>query len=374
VDPVQLRPGDLAAWQALEAEAVEANPYQSPHFVLPALRHLDPGLPCRVLLVDAPDPGRLAAAAVLVPRRTSPRLRLPHVEVYLSRHSYLGAPLIAPGMADAAAAAMLKVVRTHWPAALALLLPRVDAEGAVVQAFDRVLSHHGRKAERLSSSFRAMLHPMQARPNALPGRLKLRVAKVRRCRRQLRDVGSLDWRVVDGADLAAAAETFLSLEHLGWKGKAGSSLRSRPADETFFLACIAGFATRGQAWFTELRLDRQAIASTCNFRSGGAGFAFKLGWDPAWRRYGPGFLNQAALVEAAPTCCAGLAYLDSGSEAGCYIEELWPSRRELVDLSLPVSAIGNLILCGMGLLRRFKRRLSRQASTGSNEASQDPNP
>src|SRR5215472_5635458 len=145
VDPVQLSPGDLAAWQALEAVAVEANPYQSPHFVLPALRHLDRGLPGRVLLVDAPDPGRLAAAAVLVPRRTSPRLRLPHVEVYLSRHSYLGAPLIAPGMADAAAAAMLKVVRTHWPAALALLLPRVDAEGAVVQAFDRVLSHHGRK-------------------------------------------------------------------------------------------------------------------------------------------------------------------------------------------------------------------------------------
>jgi len=196
---------------------------------------------------------------------------------------------------------------------------------------------------------------------------------VRRCRRQLQDVGSLDWRVVDGADLAAAAETFLHLEHLGWKGKAGTSLRSHPADETFFLACIAGFAAQGQVWFTELRLDGQAIASTCNFRSGGAGFAFKLGWDPAWRRYGPGFLNAAALVEAAPTCCAGMAYLDSGAQAGCYIEELWPDRRELVDLYVPLSALGNLVLCGMGLLRRLKRRLTRQAPTGSDVASQEPN-
>jgi hypothetical protein len=179
---------------------------------------------------------------------------------------------------------------------------------------------------------------------------------------------------VNGADVTAAAESFLRLEHLGWKGKAGSSLRSQSADETFFLACIAGFATRDQVWFTELRLNSQVIASTCNFRSGGAGFAFKLGWDPAWRRCGPGWLNEAALVEAAPTCCADMAYLDSGAPAGCFIEELWPGRREVVDLALPVSALGSLVLGGMGLLRRLKQRFRRQAPTGSDRASRKPKP
>jgi CelD/BcsL family acetyltransferase involved in cellulose biosynthesis len=237
------------------------------------------------------------------------------------------------------------------------VLRRIDAGGAVAGAFMHAMAQRGLGLQAGQRSRRAVLRPASAGAQALKAGSKRRAAELRRCRRRLTEVGVLDWLLIDEGALTEAADNFLRLEHLGWKGDARTSLRSKAGDTAFFQACIRGLAAQNQVWFTELRLNGQAIASTCNFRSGGAGFAFKVGWDPTWRRYGPGWLNEAALVEAAPQACADMAYIDSGATAGSFIDELWPERRELVDLQLPLSMYGDLALRSLGLLRRLKRRL-----------------
>lgn len=48
----ELSASDMAAWSDLEARAIEPNAYMSPHFVLPALRHLEPEAPVEIWFVQ----------------------------------------------------------------------------------------------------------------------------------------------------------------------------------------------------------------------------------------------------------------------------------------------------------------------------------
>jgi CelD/BcsL family acetyltransferase involved in cellulose biosynthesis len=386
-----LSAADLAAWRELEARAAEPNVYQSADFVLPALAHLDPEPSARILLVEGARPGRLIGAAALRPRSRSAWMRLPHVEVYLSRHSFLGAPLLEAGEAGAAIEIMRSAIRHHWPAMPVLLIRRIEADGPVAQACMSQGLAQGLPVVVTQAEDRAVLRPGQPGPDPLQHIPVARLAELKRCRRRLGEAGALSWAFLDGCSgrddadsrhrtapaqaiarpttlqaqeqLARAGETFLRLEHLGWKAEAGTSLLSQAADTAFFRACTQAMACRGQLWFTELRLDGQAIASTCNFLSGGAGFAFKLGWDPAWRRVGPGWLNEAGLVETAAEHCADMAWIDSGAAPDSFINSLWTEKRRLVDLAVPLSTAGLLALRGLGMARRISQALRGRRTT-----------
>jgi hypothetical protein len=91
--------------------------------------------------------------------------------------------------------------------------------------------------------------------------------------------------------------------------------------------------------------------------SGGVGFAFKVGWEAELRKVGPGVLNETELVLAAPEVCADLAWFDSGAQPDSFIDRLWPERRELGTLVVPLTRAGAVSLRLLGGLRRVVRRL-----------------
>ena len=51
--PEELDARELQAWTGLESRAAEPNVYLSPHFVLPALRHLDASLRPVIAWIEA---------------------------------------------------------------------------------------------------------------------------------------------------------------------------------------------------------------------------------------------------------------------------------------------------------------------------------
>jgi CelD/BcsL family acetyltransferase involved in cellulose biosynthesis len=188
------------------------------------------------------------------------------------------------------------------------------------------------------------------------GRLK----SLRRLTRRLQEMGEVGWRALSEPDLPeAAVDRFLELEHLGWKGTEGTSLRSQPEDEAFFREVIDGFRSEGRAWFTELSLNGTVISSTSNFVSGRAGFAFKIGWDPAYAKLSPGMLNEIELIRRAPELFGELEYLDSGAGEGSYIEEFWTGRRALTSGIFATTALGRKALAFVDAARGLKRRLRR---------------
>jgi hypothetical protein len=77
-------------------------------------------------------------------------------------------------------------------------------------------------------------------------------------------------------------------------------------------------------------LDGDVIASISNFIVNGHGFGFKIGNNPRFAKFSLGYLAQYAALQAFAGTCPQLLEIESGSEAGSYIETLWPERIAMV--------------------------------------------
>lgn len=374
IDPFELTAHDRQAWVALEARAVEPNAYLSPHFVLPALRHLDPGLRPIVLAVERASQGaarELIGLGVFVAVAGSRICPLPQLVGYQSRHSFLGGLLVDRDHVGSAVEALYSHARAGVLGWHALVLPKMPGDGPVAAALDQLAAASGLRTWRASPQQRAVLRPGAAGQEALRKALGKRYNEVERCKRRLGEGGEVSWACLRGEVGAAVIEQFLALEHQGWKAEAGTSLRAHAADEMFFKDVVAGFAGAGRALFTELRVGAKVIASTSNFVSGGAGFAFKVGWEAELRKYGPGLLNEVEFVRAAPEVCADLAWLDSGAAPDSFINKLWTERRDLATLVVPLSQLGDFGLRVTGGLRHVVRRLRKPAVQSTDTAADE---
>jgi CelD/BcsL family acetyltransferase involved in cellulose biosynthesis len=351
----ELSTADVAAWERLEERALEPNAYLSPSFVLPAMRHLDHGARVLAFLVERgrrPDV-ELVGLALLRPAWPVRRLPLPHLGAYASRHSFLGGLLLDRGCPAAALDALFGAVRRRCWRWHGLILGRTWGDGAQAQLLRDWGECTRSTVQPLDVRERAVLRlPVDAEAHlaALSGSLR---SNIKRRMRRLREQGRVEWRVSPpGAVPESMIDAFLSLEHRGWKGSAGSSLRSDPAQEAFFREVVHRFSARGRAMFTQIELDGRVIASTSNFLSGNAGFAFKVGWDPEYAKLSPGVLCEAEFLRAARTACPGLTFMDSGAEPGSYMDEIWTERRRMQTTTIALSPLARLAVAAIGELRQ----------------------
>ncbi len=378
--PASLSEHELRGWAALEERALESNAYLSPYFTLPALQHLDPDLPARIVMVKRRSAGpgsvrEVAGVAVVSRRLRSHVMPLPHLEVYVSRHSYLGAPLLDRDGAREVATCLLDELARQAPLCAGLVIRNLDADGELLATLRDIVQTKGRMLGRVGAQQRAVLVPAQAGADSLKRTLRKKANEIERCRRRISESGDLQWHVHREAVGDEVIESFLRLEHGGWKADIGASLRSNPADEAFFRDMARRFAAAGRAFFTELRLDGQPIASTSNFVSGGAGFAFKVGWDDTFRKHGVGILNEAELVRHAPAVCADLRWIDSGAAPHSFIATLWPQRRTLVNVFVPLHGWGDVAWRLVSRLRAWRHpAVQTSPGTSASEAAMPPTP
>lgn len=360
LDARHLSEADRQAWLALEARVLEPNINLSPYFVLPALRHLDPKLrvylhvaECMgadgtpqcigVALMHGQGPGRLFCA--------------PHLGSYHCRHAFLGHWMLDRDHAEEAAVALLRQIRRRHVWATALTLPSSPVDGPQLPVMQAAAARLGLALAVVGVKTRAVLVPADGGPDKLKQQLRKQYSNVERCRRRLEEQGTLSWRLLRGELPASAIDDFLTLEHSGWKRESGTSLRAQAGDEAFFREMTQGFASQGRALFTELRLNDRVIASTCNYVSGSIGYAFKVGWEDEFRKYGIGIFNEAELVRRAPQLCGDLQYIDSGSQPASFIEMLWAGRRQVGTLVLPLGPVGRLVWRAQVGLRQLGARV-----------------
>ena len=355
----ELSASDIAAWSDLEARAIEPNAYMSPHFVLPALRHLEPEAPVEIWFAQrhAGRTAQLIGACAFVSRTWSKQCPFPHVSAYQSVHSYLSGLLLDRDHAAQAIEQMLDFACDTSGKGLAVVLPCAEISGPAATLMSAWARRHGSQVECLDSRSRSMLIPRQSGPEGLKAALGSKFKEVARNRRKLAEAGAVRWRAIRPSGSDPAVETFLQLEHGGWKAEGASSLRSKPAHEAFFQDMARRFAGKGRAWFTELSLDDRVIASTSNLISGAYGFAFKVGWNQEYRKYGVGILNEVELVEKSSEVCADLVLVDSGAEPGSFIDSLWSGRRQLGSLILPLGRTGRALWRVADSARTLKQRI-----------------
>lgn len=368
---------DAQAWAALEARAIEPNAYLSPFFVLPATRHLTPQSDTIVCFVERSRVGQrdLVGVGIFDKVRGSRQFPLPHLIAYRSVHSFLGGLLLDRDYRAQALDALVSGIRRQMPWLMALEFGQAWADGALAKCADNPARRHYFEARREGASARAVLSPANG-----PGMLQdkafaSRLRDLNRRKRRLEEQGQVEWRWQrDDGIPGASVEDFLALEHMDWKGQAGTSLRSQASHEAFFREVVSGFASQRRALFIELCLDGKPIASCCNFISGRIGFGFKIGWNPEFRSAAPAKLNEIELMRQAHAAFPDIELFDSGSGPDSYINDLWSERRVLTTLTAPTNVAGAAALRlvdGAKRLRQSLRNASAPAPANAEAASSD---
>ncbi len=155
---------------------------------------------------------------------------------------------------------------------------------------------------------------------------------IARRRRRLAELGRVNVEVLDGTDgLDRALDVAFAIEASGWKGRAGTALAARPADERHH-RLLAGWAAR-RGWFrlSFLRLDGRAIAFHYSLQAHGVLYALKIGFADDMSAHSPGKLLMAAEIERA--FAEGLGRFDFAGSAADYKTRWANGSRTLVELS-----------------------------------------
>lgn len=342
----------IGAWRELAARAVEPNPFCEPELVLPALRHLDARRTAGLLAVRTGD--RLHAALPVIPTRHWRKLPLPVVAGWRHDHSYLGTPLVDDNHAVPALAALLDAVPNVRPRAAALALELLADDGPVADTLLALLSERGTAPVWWESATRAVLR--REGNVSLNGRCKRLRRKATALRRDHGDVS-----LVDLADEGAAIDTFLSLEAASWKGRTGTALASKPGHATFFSEACRAFADGGRLELVCLQVGTNCIAMRCNFLAGDAVFHFKAAFDEGLAKYSPGTQLLLAVTERDEV--PGVAWRDSCADpADPLFNDLWPDRRPVASLLVPVGGVTSRTLMTVLASVRAQRRARADAA------------
>ncbi len=348
-------------WRALESRALEANAYLSARFVLPALRHLPVSAPVWAVSVHegSAQADSLCGLGLFQTRRPRPLFPLPHAQAYASTHTFLGGLLLDAQTAHPALHALLDALSRRTRG---LRMDRLNATGATALLLHAVMSERGASWHEVARAERACLLPSAGASQRW--RQHVPASRLRHHEKQWRKLGQqghVSWHCLQGDEVQdQTIETFLDLEHAGWKGEQGTSLRSSPHESAFFRDMTREFRVEGDVFFTELRLDGQVIASTCNLRSGHDGFAFKVCFDPRYAKYGPGWLNELGFLQALEQVGDDFRFIDSGAEPGSFIEDLWPDRVPLQSGSIALGRFAHAVARTAQALSWARRRLMRR--------------
>jgi CelD/BcsL family acetyltransferase involved in cellulose biosynthesis len=313
---------DLREWAALAERAAEPNPFQHPAFILPQANLL----PCRSVYllstIQAPSRRMIATWAVegCEPTLTRP---LPHLRSFSSLYSFCDVPLVDREQLSVGLRSLWTFLaeQRRWHG-VRLRFNRFQGDQAdafhETAAESQVSIDHDRQWTRAFTQIDAL------RSEPLLDRLsRSRRKSLNRARRWMQSCGALGHRLVfPRPDDMTAAETFLRLESLGWKGAAGTSIASRPGDAAFFREMIRRFASIGGACFGELLIGQRVIASTCNLLCGNTLFGFKLGWDPEFANGSPGVWSELELARAVEEQLPEVTGIDSCAQPGSYVDSV----------------------------------------------------
>jgi len=277
---------DAAAgeWDAL-ADRVGAGPFRRPGWLMAFLAAYPPDDLPRALTLRAARGGALRAVLPLVTGRGAAR-------VPANAHT----PAVGPVADGPESRARL---------AQALVGLRVPAVGIAPLDGEDPFAEDLRRAARARRAVlreRTVLRsPFADVPAEGPGAMVSRGMRkeIGRHRRRLAEQGELRLDIARGPeDGHAALADMVRIEALGWKGAEGTAIAADEAAHRLYAEITDWAARTGRLRLAVLRLDGRPVAAELDLAEDGALYSLKMGFDPAFAKWGPGHLLVAMLLEA----------------------------------------------------------------------------
>jgi CelD/BcsL family acetyltransferase involved in cellulose biosynthesis len=256
----------------------------------------------------------------------------------VSGHPYgtLCTPLLDRSMADVAAVQLLQAARAAG--AHALVLRDVALDGMTMGAIATALGRDGLRTRVLHVYERACLDATRDGELVLHDALGAKKLKeLRRQRHRLAEHGATEFTVArTPQEVAAALETFLTLEASGWKGRRGTALVQHDGDAAFIRRATVALAETRQCEIVTLHAGANAVAAGIVLRHQDRAFFFKLGIDERFAKYSPGV---QLTLELTRHLCADPAIASADSTAGPdhpMINPIWRGRFAIGDVLVPL--------------------------------------
>lgn len=189
--------------------------------------------------------------------------------------------------------------------------------------------------------------------------------EIGRGRRRLEDVGELRLDVARDTESARRAlDDLLRIEALGWKGRDGTAIVSRPETRLFYEAITGWAASTGRLRLAVLRVAERPVAAELDLAEGDALYSLKMGFDPEFAKTGPGHVLVAMLLEALQP--EGLRRYEMLGNADAYKMRWTSTVREMVDVACFAPSPAGLAQFGRtrvapALARRVRRLTTRGA-------------
>lgn len=342
----ELSQGELQAWAALAAEALEPNPFFHPANILAACA--EPGVADGVVVASVSEGDRLLALAPLRRERDWGRH---HLDVMTTRVAEapigLGTPLVSTQASIGAVEALLGAVHEHDGAGF-LVFEWAGAGGAV-----EALVRHGALKLRMpvlvaEAWRRPALYRNGLRPHLAPKRER---ALARWGRATERELGAPAKLVSMTGDEAWAAR-FLEMEAAGWKGRqppGSGALALEEPTARWFDRAVTSMARSGWAQLFSLSAaDRELAMMYVTTVPGRAAFATRTTYDERYRGLAPGLqlLVQLEAHFAADPMVGDLCDSCTGGEA-TYFREVFPEMRPVHNLVVATGGtVARLALLG----------------------------
>lgn len=322
-----------AEWDALSANAAEANPFAERWYLLAALQALETDNVRIAVVRDQQLVGLMPLAA----ESRYAGLPVPHLQNWLNHNAFLGTPLVRKGSEMPFWRALFKHLDVQRDNALFLHLTGMPIDDRVTAALLAVCSDDGRRCARVMREERALLEKSLS-PNAyLEAHVRGKKRKeLRRQHKRLAEEGVLSFSRCESDDgLDAWIEEFFDLEQRGWKGTNGSALACSDDTRALFGNVLRGAARVGKLERLDLRLNDRPIAMLANFLTPPGAFSFKTAFDEDYARFSPGVLLQIenlALLQR-----DGIDWCDScAAQDHPMIDSLWAGRRAIGRYSVAI--------------------------------------
>lgn len=352
-DVRELRSGAfIESWDALARAAAEPNPFFESWYLLPSLATIDPQGKVSIIVVE--QAGTLIGLMPLRQARRYYRHPFPHLRNWVHPNMFLGAPLVREGHESAFWGAFLAQADSEPGTALFAHLVELAGEGPLFDALAAVCATQDRPAGIVHSYHRALLQSgLGAEAYYEQSLRKKRRKELERLARRLGELGNLKLETAqDDREIEGWIEEFLALESAGWKGEAGSALRSASATAKLAREAMAGAARRKLLHRVTLRLDGRMIGALTSFMTAPGGFGYKTAYDETYARFSPGLILQRAF----------LAILGNDEIQWCdscaapdhpMIDHFWRERRPILRVNVGIG----------GALRRSAAKLLLRAES-----------
>lgn len=353
----------VSKWADLESRSVEGNAFLSPHFVIPAVKHLEGAYDQKplVLAVESEDGSRLHALGLFERAKNSRLLPMSHLQSWRCEHTLFDGLLADRQHGEEAVVALFEWLSLQGRRWQGVAFTDRSADGDLNDILNRAAAKTNSTWFEDWSRERAII-PIDQVPDDCLETLysKNRRRNLRRSRRQLEKFGEVRYSFADKADTTECdVQTLLDLEAMGWKGENGTALLSSPGHEKFCREMASRFAAQEQLVIYQLKVEETPVASALNMRSADDLFCFKIGWNPEFASGSPGILNELSFLQDCRKDLADLRLVDSCSTPGSYVEDVWPWRRKLTTGVFTTTRTGTLAASAMTQLKRLKRLLKK---------------